>query len=787
MHASLSRCSSLIGALSSIFFLSHSANAELAPLWARAVSSGGRGADQAYAVKADPSANKYVVGSFSSTAHFGAQTLSSSGQSDIFIAKYGPGDQRLWALKGGGPGEDLGTDVGIDRDGNIYVTGFFSGSASFFSTNGDVESATGTGESTIFLAKYSADGVLEWLHTGNGTFGLNHGYGVAVERTTSTIYFTAVGQGPTRFSSSDASVHTVPGPGTWHMILVKYDTDGTFQWGQYNEASPNSVPRKVAVDAAQAAYVTGWLESGTTFHGTNGHSINVFGRSAPVQTFPYPDDAFIAKYDRNGNVKWVNTIGGYKAIGTDVAVGRDGLISTTGFIGNIGNGTPEQAETIVTSQPGGADINLGGGTYTDPYNPDAFIATYDESGRLLNAIRIGGAQTDGGTGITYDRDSNLYVAGVFQGTVDFGGIEATGTQASNLFVLKYTPPGLAWVKTADGAGSTEQLEVNARLSVTNWGRVLVAGGYRQTATFDGITLHSAGAEDIFLSELSQGGDTTPPVITPSISGTFGDNGWFTSNVTLSFTVTEAESPGSLTTTGCDPVTVSSDTPGVSFTCQAGSNGGTDSKSITIKRDATAPTLAPAVSPNPVEINGSATASPNAGDATSGVAVSACDPVDTASVGAHSVDCTATDQAGNTASAAASYVVTVTCHGLTATIVGTPAGEILTGTQGDDVIHGLGGDDTIIGGGGNDVLCGGEGDDVLRGNRGNDRLFGGKGNDDLFGGKGNDRLCAGRDNDRLFGGTGNDRLLGGTGTDRCDGGPPSEGDTASGCESVRRVP
>ncbi|MGH2375123.1 MAG: hypothetical protein ACRDIC_16850, partial [bacterium] len=369
--------------------------------------------------------------------------------------------------------------------------------------------------------------------------------------------------------------------------------------------------------------------------------------SAPVQTFPYPDDAFIAKYDRNGNVKWVNTIGGYKATGTDVAVSRDGHISTTGFIGNIGNGTPEQAETIATSQPGGADINLGGGTYTDPYNPDAFIATYDKSGILLNAIRIGGAQTDGGTGITYDRDSNLYVAGVFQGTVDFGGKEATGTQASNLFVLKYTPPGLAWVKTADGAG-TEQLEVNARLSVTNGGRVLVAGGYRQTATFDGMTLSSAGLEDIFLATTDvmndgQGADTTPPVITPSISGTFGDNGWFTANVTVSFTVTEAESPASLTTTGCDPVTVSSDTAGVSFTCQATSNGGADSKSVTIKRDATAPTLAPTVSPDPVELNGSATASPNATDATSGVAVSACDPVDTASVGVHSVDCTATDR------------------------------------------------------------------------------------------------------------------------------------------------
>lgn len=93
---------------------------------------------------------------------------------------------------------------------------------------------------------------------------------------------------------------------------------------------------------------------------------------------------------------------------------------------------------------------------------------------------------------------------------------------------------------------------------------------------------------------------------------------------------------------------------VSFTCQATSDGGTDSKSVTIKRDATAP--APMVSPNPVPLNGSATASPNANDATSGIAVAACDPVDTGSVGGHCIACTPTDQAGNTASATAGYTV-----------------------------------------------------------------------------------------------------------------------------------
>jgi hypothetical protein len=155
-------------------------------------------------------------------------------------------------------------------------------------------------------------------------------------------------------------------------------------------------------------------------------------------------------------------------------------------------------------------------------------------------------------------------------------------------------------------------------------------------------------------------DPTAPVITPNVSGTLGDNGWYTSNVTVTFTVTDPESSIISSSPDCAATNqVTSDTNSVTFTCTATSAGGTSSDSVTIKRDATAPSLSPSVSPNPVVLNGAATASPNASDSTtpgSGLASSSCDPVDTSSVGSHSVNCTATDNAGNTANASASYNV-----------------------------------------------------------------------------------------------------------------------------------
>jgi hypothetical protein len=74
-------------------------------------------------------------------------------------------------------------------------------------------------------------------------------------------------------------------------------------------------------------------------------------------------------------------------------------------------------------------------------------------------------------------------------------------------------------------------------------------------------------------------------------------------------------------------------------------------------DETPPTLNPTVEPNPILLNGTATASANADDGGgSGVASQSCGELDTTSVGTKSVTCTATDNEGNTESATISYRV-----------------------------------------------------------------------------------------------------------------------------------
>ena len=141
----------------------------------------------------------------------------------------------------------------------------------------------------------------------------------------------------------------------------------------------------------------------------------------------------------------------------------------------------------------------------------------------------------------------------------------------------------------------------------------------------------------------------------------GDNGWYTSNVSLAWTVSEPESPSSLVNTGCVGQSVSADQPATTYSCSATSAGGSAAQhSVTIKRDATAPTDVrfaggPVDGGNyfPNNLPGAPTCT--ADDATSLLAGCAVTGYGTG-VGPHTMTPTATDHAGNSATATSSYNV-----------------------------------------------------------------------------------------------------------------------------------
>lgn len=142
-----------------------------------------------------------------------------------------------------------------------------------------------------------------------------------------------------------------------------------------------------------------------------------------------------------------------------------------------------------------------------------------------------------------------------------------------------------------------------------WGIALSANGSRAyVANYNnGFTVIDTSTRSVIANvPMAQGpvhialwevpSDSTPPVITPTVTGPLGNNGWYLGNVNIAWSVIDRESTVS-SSTGCDASNVTADTSGVTFTCSATSLGGTATQSVTIKRDATEPTITSSASAN----------------------------------------------------------------------------------------------------------------------------------------------------------------------------------------------
>ena len=89
-------------------------------------------------------------------------------------------------------------------------------------------------------------------------------------------------------------------------------------------------------------------------------------------------------------------------------------------------------------------------------------------------------------------------------------------------------------------------------------------------------------------------ETTPPVISYILDPATppdGSNGWYWSDVTLTWTVAEPESPHSLVKTGCVDQSITTDQDETTYLCSATSDGGSAGPvEVKIKRDTTSPVV-----------------------------------------------------------------------------------------------------------------------------------------------------------------------------------------------------
>ena len=141
-------------------------------LWAK--RAGGINYEEGRGVSTDSNGNIFVTGFFySATIIFGSDTLTNSlpqGGSEIFIVKYDPNGNVLWAKSVQGVSSDYGWSVSADPSGNVFLTGEFNSDTLSF---GPSIMITKTSSSAVFVIKYDSNGNALWAKSNVGTFGAN--------------------------------------------------------------------------------------------------------------------------------------------------------------------------------------------------------------------------------------------------------------------------------------------------------------------------------------------------------------------------------------------------------------------------------------------------------------------------------------------------------------------------------------------------------------------------------------------------------------------------------------
>ncbi len=180
-------------------------------VWAK--SAGGTATEWGYSVITDVSGNIYITGYFASpTLQFGTFTLTNAGGLDLYITKYSPSGNLLWAKNAGGIKDEWGNCVMTDGSGNVYLAGWFkSSSITFGSTILNITDSTANYCADILVVKYDASGNVLWAkNVGGGGFDAAD---AVVPDVNGNVYLTGLFESPSISFGSSVITNNTPGQG----------------------------------------------------------------------------------------------------------------------------------------------------------------------------------------------------------------------------------------------------------------------------------------------------------------------------------------------------------------------------------------------------------------------------------------------------------------------------------------------------------------------------------------------------------------------------------------------
>ena len=301
------------------------------------------------------------------------------------------------------------------------------------------------------------------------------------------MYVAGIYRGTTDFDPGLGVDERTSSGGSFDVYLVKYNTDGEYQWVRAWGGPNEDVSYGIATDSSGNIYVSGG------FTGTVDFDPGAGIKNKSTKTANY-SDPYVTKFDSAGNHLWVQTWGGSSSdFSLNVNTDNVDNVYVVGWFGS----------TSADFNPAGGDVRNSNGSW------DVFLSKFDSAGNYQWARTWGGASGDMGYAVSIDNTGNIYVGGWFNDKVDFNPGLGVDNKTSNgnwdVYLSKLDSAGnYLWAVTW---GGTEQ-DIGYDVALDS-GNVYVSGAFNGTVDFDPgtstVNQTSKGSNDAFLTRFNSSG------------------------------------------------------------------------------------------------------------------------------------------------------------------------------------------------------------------------------------------------------------------------------------------
>lgn len=398
---------------------------------------------------------RVVSGTFSGVIHVtgSADTLVAPSGSDLYVAAFEPDGGLSWMRRYGGGGIEEPSAVGRDASDNLFITGLYVGDTNFEGTD-----LNGQGLADVLVAKLDAAGNPEWA-AGGGSSGSDSGIDVVGAQDGGAF---VCGVADTPFQLAGLTVGEADDDG----FLVRLSSLGGGVWTKTAGGSGNAGCRALVRASDGSVYVTGEYLGDLTVAGTAFSSAGSF-------------DGFIAHFsDAGGDLSAIRIGGDGAALPRGIAL-INGEIVVVGYM----SGTVD------------FDMLTVAGSETSAGLTDVFVARYRANGTLAWVRRFGGVDEEFAWDVCRIGESDLLVAGQFNGTITFGSTTLTTNGGTDMFMLQLHGDGS--VASAAKVGSTVD-DFIPQVASSGESAIIVGAAGGDTRFPDGTVRTSFGGFDHFI-------------------------------------------------------------------------------------------------------------------------------------------------------------------------------------------------------------------------------------------------------------------------------------------------